>query len=95
MSTNYSDYLKNKNTCCIPGPPGPRGDRGPIGLYGPTGAQGAAGGGAEDDQAEAVEDLFNHQSTRGAQGGSRVLQAAEREVPVAVPGDGHGFHGRI
>ena len=45
MSRNYSDYMKNKNSCCIPGPQGPRGDRGPTGVYGPTGLTGPAGTG--------------------------------------------------
>ena len=43
MSRNYSDYLKNKNVCCIPGPQGYRGDIGPTGVYGPSGSTGYTG----------------------------------------------------
>ena len=43
MSRNYTDYIKNKNACCIPGSQGPRGDRGPTGVYGPTGTTGPYG----------------------------------------------------
>ena len=47
--SSYNEYLKTKNTCCIPGPEGPRGIRGPtginglIGSTGPTGSTGASG----------------------------------------------------
>jgi len=41
--SNYSNYLKTKNVCCLAGPVGQRGERGPTGVYGPTGHTGAAG----------------------------------------------------
>ena len=34
MSINYSQYLKNRNICCSPGPQGVKGERGPQGCYG-------------------------------------------------------------
>jgi hypothetical protein len=45
MSYNYSDYLKKKNTCCIPGPQGIRGVLGPTGITGQgfTGSTGSTG----------------------------------------------------
>jgi hypothetical protein len=51
MSSNYIDYVKNKNNCCktIPGPQGPQGPRGIQGIQGipgiatNTGATGDAG----------------------------------------------------
>jgi hypothetical protein len=38
--SSYSNYLRNKNTCCLEGPPGQRGERGPTGINGPTGPTG-------------------------------------------------------
>jgi microcystin-dependent protein len=35
---SYNQYLKTKNSCCVPGPVGPRGIRGPTGTIGPTGS---------------------------------------------------------
>jgi len=40
---SYNEYLKNKNSCCIPGPEGPRGLRGPTGINGDIGSIGSTG----------------------------------------------------
>ena len=41
--SSYSNYLKTKGVCCVPGPVGQRGERGPTGVYGPTGLTGDIG----------------------------------------------------
>jgi hypothetical protein len=41
--TSYSNYLKNKGSCCIQGLQGERGLRGPTGVIGPTGVTGYTG----------------------------------------------------
>ena len=68
MSRNYSDYLKNKNSCCIPGPQGVKGDRGPTGVYGPTGTTGPFGGPKGDTGLQGPTGLQGSTGVTGPQG---------------------------